>query len=305
MKIPCAKELPFIVSGLSFLKPELTGIQFQNLTLIATALILGAKFNLTQISIMWLKDKSVSALSEFLSDAEISTYEMQQLYLMHVIRKYKIKRGYFIIDDTMNHHTKLCKWIHGACVLFDHVSHTNENATCVVFLYYSDGGSKKCFIDFRIFYQKESKMKWRRGKKLVYKKKYDLAIEMIEAAINNGNGFPPCTVLADSWFCSGPFIKELKRLKLNYVLEITTKNKIRVRYQEPKLTQTGKIAKKQYYLLTFSEYFKSVTSCLVCGFAANKETGWKEKALYNAKIATVRLNSIPGKHRLIESIDPA
>ena len=53
MKIPCAKELPFIVSGLSFLQPELTGIQFQNLTLIATALIPGALFNLTQISIMW------------------------------------------------------------------------------------------------------------------------------------------------------------------------------------------------------------------------------------------------------------
>ena len=58
-------------------------------------------------------------------------------------------------------------------------------------------------------------------------------------------------------------------------------------------------------MLIFSEYFKSVTSCLVCGFAANKETGQKEKALYNIKIATVRLNSIPGKHRLIESIDPA
>jgi len=133
MKIPCTKELPFIISGLSFLQPELTNIQFQNLTLIATALILGAKFNLTQISIMWLKDKSVSALSEFLSDAKISTYEMQKLYLMNVLRKYEIKRGYFIIDDTMNHHTKLCKWIHGASVIFDHVTNSNENATCVIF----------------------------------------------------------------------------------------------------------------------------------------------------------------------------
>ena len=304
MKIPCAKELPFIVSGLSFLQPELTGIQFQNLTLIATALILGAKFNLTQISIMWLKDKSVSALSEFLSDAEISTYEIQQLYLMHVQHKYKIKRGYFIIDDTMNHHTKLCRWIHGASILFDHVTNNNQNATCVVFLYWSDGGSKKCFIDFRIFYQKKSKMKWRRGKKSVYKKKYELAIEMIEHAIDK-SGFPPCTVLADSWFCVEPFIKELKRLHLSYVLEISTKNKIRVNYRKPKLTKTKKIAKKQYHQLIFSEYFKSVTSCLVCGFTANKETGRKEKALYNVKIATVRLNSIPGKHRLIQSIDPA
>ncbi len=305
MKIPCAKELPFIVSGLSFLLPELTKIQFQNLTLIATALILGAKFNLTQISIMQLKDKSVSTLSEFLSDAKISTYEIQHLYLMHVIRKYKIKHGYFIIDDTMNHHTKLCKWIHGASFIFDHVFNTNLNATCVVFLYYSDGGNKKCFIDFRIFYQEKSKMKWRRGKKFVYKKKYDLAIEMIEKAMDNGKGFPACTVLADSWFCVGPFIKELKRLHLSYVLEITTKNKIRVNYLEPKLTKTGKMAEKQYHLKTFSDYFKCLSSYMVCGFAADKETGQKEKALYNVKTATVRLNSIPGKHRLIESADPA
>ena len=152
MKIPCAKELPFIISGLSFLQPAMTNIQFQNLTLIATALIPGAKFNLTQISIMWLKDKSVSALSEFLSDAKISTYEMQQLYLMNVLHKYKIKRGYFIIDDTMNHHTKLCRWIHGASILSDHVTNNNQNTTCVVFLYQSNGGSKKCFIhDFRVY----------------------------------------------------------------------------------------------------------------------------------------------------------
>ena len=30
----------------------------------------------------------------------------------------------------------------------------------------------------------------------------------------------------------------------------------------------------------------------------------KEKALYNVKVATVRLKSIPGKHRIIESVDP-
>jgi len=65
MKIPCANYISFIVCGLSFLKPALTDIQFQNLTLIATALVLGAKFNLTEISRMWLKEKSVSALSEF------------------------------------------------------------------------------------------------------------------------------------------------------------------------------------------------------------------------------------------------
>ena len=44
MKIPCAERLPFVVSGLAFLQPALTNSQFYNLTLIATALVLGSKF---------------------------------------------------------------------------------------------------------------------------------------------------------------------------------------------------------------------------------------------------------------------
>ncbi len=76
MKIPYAKELPFIIAGLSFLQPAMTAIQYQNICLIATALILGGKMNLTKISSMLLKEKCVSTLSHFLSDAEISTSEM-------------------------------------------------------------------------------------------------------------------------------------------------------------------------------------------------------------------------------------
>ena len=35
-----------------------------------------------------------------------------------------------------------------------------------------------------------------------------------------------------------------------------------------------------------------------------KEIGKKEKVLYHTKISTVRLNAIPGKQRLVESVDP-
>jgi|GEM_PF-3285231 len=45
-----------------------------------------------------------------------------------------------------------------------------------------------------------------------------LAVEMLQWALDNG--FPICIVLADSWFGTGPFVEELKRLKLSYVLEI-------------------------------------------------------------------------------------
>ena len=302
MKLPCAERLPFIVCGLSFLQPVLTNIQFQNLTLIATALVLGAKFNLTEISRMWLKEKSVSTLSEFLSDAKFCTDEMMHLYTLQILGVYNISSGYFLIDDTMKHHTKFCKWIHGASFLFDHAVNVNLNATCLVFLYFTDGALIKFPICFRIFYQEKSKMPWRRGKNITHKTKYDLAVEMLEWATKKG--FPQCTVLADSWFGIGPFIKELKRLELSYILEIKSNYTVKTNCKEPKLTPTGRLAKNQYEEIPLPQYFNTVLSHIVCGFAADKETGKKEKTLYHVKIATVRLKSITGKHRIIESVDP-
>ncbi len=65
MKIPCAEKVPFIVSGLAFLQPALTNCQFNNLTLIASALVLGSKFCLSDINCMWLEEKCVSTYSIF------------------------------------------------------------------------------------------------------------------------------------------------------------------------------------------------------------------------------------------------
>ena len=134
MTIPCVQRLSFVVAGLSFLQPALTRIQYDNLTLIATALILGSGFNLSKISRMWLADKSVSTLSHFLSDAKFSTQEMQMLYIMQIPKVYKLKKPFYIIDDTLNHHSRFCKWIHGVVVLFDHVLGTNVKALCIVSL---------------------------------------------------------------------------------------------------------------------------------------------------------------------------
>ncbi|MBF0607503.1 MAG: hypothetical protein HQL61_08155, partial [Magnetococcales bacterium] len=150
MKIPCAKQLAFVVCGLAFLQPALTTIQFNNLTLIATALILGSGFNLSSISHMWLAQKCVSTLSYFFNDAKITITDLQNLYAQHIITRYSVPNGYFIVDDTMEHHTRLCKYIHGVCVLYDHILKTNLKAICIVVLYYSDGVLIKFPITFKV-----------------------------------------------------------------------------------------------------------------------------------------------------------
>ena len=305
MKIPCIERIPLLVTGLSFLLPALSNCQYNNLTLIASALVLGANFTLTEINRMFLKEKSISALSHFLSDAKFSTIEMQELYAKHAYFRHKIKnrKGYFIIDDTMTHHSKFCQWLHGVFVLFDHAIGTNLKARCIVVLYYSDGESAKFPLAFRIYYQESSKMPWARRKKLVHKTKNELSIEMLEWAL--AKGYPPCMVLADSWFGVAPFIKGLKRLKLSYVIEIKNSLKVRTPCSEPKLTPTGKLAKNQYELRSLSDFFNFITDMITSGFAADEKLGKKAKVLYHTKLANVRLNAIPGKHRIVQSLDPS
>jgi len=304
MQIPCVKRLAWVVTGLVFVQAAVTAIQYENLTLIATALILGSGFNLSAISRLWLKEKCVSTLSYFLSDAKIDPAELQTRYAKHALKVYNIVGGYFIIDDTLNHHTRLCRWIHGVCVLFDHMLRTNLKAVCIVVLYYSDGVLIKFPLGFRIYYQEEGKrMPWQRGKKWAYKKKYLLAAEMLEGAV--GLGFPGCHVLADAWYGIGPFVKELKRLKLSYVLEIRANYTVKTPCKTPKLTPTGRLAKHQYDETPVPAFFSAVSTVTRCGFSRDLETGKAAHVLYHLRIATVRLKSIPGKHRLVESVDPA
>jgi hypothetical protein len=303
MNLPCAKPLAFLIAGLSFLKPGLTNIQFDNMVLVATALVLGSGFNLSRISRMWLEEKAVSTLSYFLSDAKFYVPELQLLYAKRIQQMYKLQPGYFLIDDTMKHHTKFCKWIHGVFVLFDHALGTNLKATCIVFLYYTDGCLIKFSINFRIFHKEAGKMPWQRGKPHPHQTKYELAIEMLEWALKVG--FPPSMVLADSWFCTGPFIKELKRLKLNYIIELKPNYTVRVPCQTPKLTPKGKLSKNQYDTKSLPKIFKSITCVDKYGFTADPITGKAQKVLYHTKPKTLRLNSIAGKHRVVESVDPA
>ncbi|MDH3599029.1 MAG: transposase [Candidatus Tectomicrobia bacterium] len=303
MTIPCVQRLSFVVAGLSFLQPALTTIQYDNLTLIATALILGSGFNLSKISRMWLAEKSVSTLSHFLSDAKFSTWEMQMLYIMQIQKVYKITEYFYIIDDTLNHHSRFCKWIHGIFILFDHVLGTNVKALCIVILYLSDGGLIKCPLSFRIYYQDTGKvLPWQRRKQLAYQTKYELAIEMLEGIIESG--WPHGVVLADSWYGIRPFIKELSRLNLTYVIEIKADLLLKTPCQEPKRTPTGRLTKKQYDLIKVPAFFRSILLFTRCGFSRDIETGKKEKVLYYLKIATVRFNAFPGKYRLVESVDP-
>ena len=86
--LPCVTRLTFVVTGLVFLQPVLSATQFGNMTLIATAVVLGSGFNLSAMSRMWLKARAVSTLSYFFSDAKLELPECQRRYITHALTVY-------------------------------------------------------------------------------------------------------------------------------------------------------------------------------------------------------------------------
>ena len=73
----------------------------------------------------------------------------------------------------------------------------------------------------------------------------------------------------------------------------------------PKLTETGRLAKNQYDLIKLPKFFESVRSVIKYGFIPDEKNGQSVKTIYSVKIATLRFNSIPGKHRVVRSCCPA
>ena len=273
--------------------------------MIATALVLGSRFKLTDFSLMWLGAKKISTLSYFFSDSKLSISEMNSRFAQKIQHLYPLSEGggYFLIDDSMKHHSIFCKLIYGVFWLFDHALKTNLKAICIVVLYYSDGALIKFPIGFRIFHKESgAKMPWQKSNACEHRTKYQLAIELIEEALKQG--FPKSTVLADSWFGIRPFIDELHRLELSFVIEVRSNLKVKLPCKTPKLTPKGRLSKNQFDSLSFDSFFESTQNTTQVGFAYDFETGKKSKVLYHLKVATVTLNAFSGKYRLVQSIAP-
>jgi hypothetical protein len=251
---------------------------------------LHSKFNLSSISRSWLKKKTVNAFSHCLKRAKFNIDDAARAYHNMLMQHYCLQGGRFIIDDTMSKHTKLCRFIYGVCKHWDHVFNTMTAAKCLVFLYYSENGVIKFPIGWKIYFRNSNTTK------------NDLAIELIEEALEKG--FKCSVVLADSWFCVNPFIKELQRLKLRYVLEAKTNTSVKVKIKKKETTGRGRKRKNWYTKENIVNFMKKGKNKREIGFKENLSMEKAEKLLYILKERVAILNSFSGKHKIIYSYDP-
>jgi len=242
------------------------------------------------VSRSWLKERTVNAFSHCLKAAKFNVKDAMNAYAKMLLQSYELKGGRFIIDDTMEHHTKLCKFIYGVCRHWDHVFGTNVSAKCLVFLYYSEGGVIKFPIGWRIYFKG--------GKKT----KNDLALELIQEGMRRG--FPCGVVLADSWYCVEPFVRELRWMGLRYVLEIKTNTTIQEPIKRQEEKRRGRKRKKWYRKVSLIGSMGKVQRQRKIGFGGDLSTGKEEKVLYEIKEKTCRIHALPGLHKVVYSYDP-
>ena len=288
--VPCVAIVDLIREGFEALRGVVTDLQLRNLMMIGTAVLLHSRFSLSEVSRSFLRERSVNAFSHCLKAAKFRLDDAAHAYALMLHNRYELSGGRFIIDDTLEHHTSLCRFIHGVCRHWDHVFGKSTSAKCLVFLYYSQGGLIKFPIGWRIYF--------RGGKKT----KNDLAIELIRKA--RERGFPCGVVMADSWFCVEPFVRRLQRMRLRYILDLKTNATIRLPIEQREEKRRGRKRQKWYRTENVVRVMNRVRGQREIGFIGDVETGKPEKVLYELREKVCVINALPGQHKIVYSYDP-
>jgi hypothetical protein len=279
MIIPILKPVQFIENAI---RTSLNGIfskpQLNNFIWLLSAIILGQKFNLSHIQNLLLGRKSDNALSWFLSHSKIDLGQAWKALLLYAIKSFGVVglAGRFIIDDTIAKNSKFCRFIQGACCLYDHATGAYVQGKCFVFLYFAVTDKIRFPIGWKIYVPNQ-------------KTKYTLALELIDEAI--ANGFHCTYVLIDSWFAIAPFLDALAFRKLLYVCELKSSNKIWASCDG----KPFKLGLKQFF-----RYCTFATKKTVFGLRTEGDNR-EVKAKYRTSSATCQLCALNHRTVLVES----
>ena len=283
LHFPVLKPLAFVKEAVEGLEYKLTKPQMANLMLILTAIITCRSLCLTTLSSTMLGDRSINALSHFFTYAGINAKKLMASAVAWAIRRMSLA-GVAVrlaVDDTMKHHSRGAKKIANVYWLFDHVTQTNCNASCVVFVYLVISERIRFPVGWRV-YRKGGLSKWK------------LAIEIIDDVRDMGLNIS--VVLFDSWFSVRGFVKKLERRELTFVGDMKSSNVLEYRLPDEDKTIVRLTISS---LLKHGKFlFKKV--CL--GLKSNEEEQ-PEKILYQTYSKVAYVGAFRGKYLIVHSID--
>lgn len=159
MNLPIVQSLSFVVHALNCLDIKINKSQLKNLALIITVMIISGSLCLSKIVSVTLTSFVVNTLSHCFNYAGLDGQKLMNSAMRYAIQFLSL-RGIpikILIDDTMRHHSRFCKTIHGVYWLFDHVIGASCNAKCIVFSYLVINDTIRFPIGWRVFEKAEVK----------------------------------------------------------------------------------------------------------------------------------------------------
>lgn len=185
------------------------------------------------------------------------------------------------VDDTMKHHSKGCRTIHGVYWLFDHVLGKCCNAKCIVFTYLIVNERIRFPIGWKV-YRRNGPSKWK------------LAIELIDEALSYD--LKISVVLFDSWFCARGFIKALEKRRLSFIGDMKVSNAV-------EYSLTGSQRSISFNINQLFDYCGHL--CKEVWLGLKSSTGEKPptKVLYKTQSLVAHVKALGGKYLLVKSID--
>jgi len=284
LKMLILKDISWVTEGVNGLDARLTKPQKTNLVRLLTAVILLCTMSLSSTAIGHLGAVSINALSHFMSYSGILGEVLMVSAVRFMIKMIGLQGASvrLAIDDTMEHHSKLCKCIANVYNLFDHVIGTYCKARCIVFAYVIMNETVRFPIGWRVYRQGKNE-----------KKKWELALELVDQTLNRG--FKISVVLFDSWYCVNPFIQALVKRRLVFISEVKSNNKA-----EFSVDGSGKSIK--ILVSKLFEYGKHLCQDVVLGLKTNTDKK-PPRVLYKTQSTTAYVSAFGMKLKLIKSTD--
>jgi hypothetical protein len=180
----------------------------------------------------------------------------------------------------MKHHSRGARKIANVHCLFDHVTKSYCNASCIVFAYLIIGECIRFPVGWRV-YKKNGKSKWR------------LAIEILDDVLEMD--LTIAVVLFDSWFCVRGFVKELERRKLTFVGDMKSSNVLEYRHPEG-----GSVIRLTMEKLLRCGRFLFKDVCLGLKSSRGDQPN---KVLYRTYSKVACVAAFGGKYLIVHSVD--
>lgn len=186
-----------------------------------------------------------------------------------------------VIDDTMEHHSRFCRYIVNVYNLFDHAlgTHSRRNALSRLF------SCKRKESGFRLV-----------GESISTSGKKEMETRSGIGDQTIAFGFTIHVLLCDSWFCIAPFVTGLVQRKLIFISELKSNNIAEFGVED----DARKRIKIQ--ITKLFEYGKHLCKDVLLGLRSNDEQK-PERTLYKTQTINAYVVALGMKLKVIKSID--